>query len=65
MICRSFSLQEGMAERDSVTAMDFLDDGTPICLAVHIDRAAGSALFDFVRISFIIYVVCWIMDQGV
>jgi 5-oxoprolinase (ATP-hydrolysing) len=44
---RSFSLQEGMKEKDSVTAEDFLDDGTPIKLTVHIDRAEGSALFDF------------------
>jgi 5-oxoprolinase (ATP-hydrolysing) len=45
---RSFSLQEGMEEQDSVFAQDFLDDGTPIALTVHIDRATGSAVFDFV-----------------
>jgi len=36
-----------MAERDTVRAEDFLDDGTPIALAVHIDRCAGTAVFDF------------------
>jgi N-methylhydantoinase B/oxoprolinase/acetone carboxylase alpha subunit len=36
-----------MAERDTVRAEDFLDDGTPIALAVHIDRRAGTAVFDF------------------
>ena len=36
-----------MKEKDSVTAEDFLDDGTPIRLTVHIDRVLGSAIFDF------------------
>lgn len=31
----------------TVTAEDFMDDGTPIRLAVTIDRASRSALFDF------------------
>ena len=44
---RSFSRQEGMAEIDTVNAEDFLDDGTPIVLSVRIDRAQGSACFDF------------------
>lgn len=44
---RSFSLQEGMGERDSFTSEDFLDDGTLIKLTVHIDRVMGSAIFDF------------------
>jgi 5-oxoprolinase (ATP-hydrolysing) len=44
---RAFSLQEGMQEQDSVSAIDYLDDGTPIALTVHVDRAAGSAVFDF------------------
>lgn len=30
-----------------VTARDAMDDGTPICLSVTIDRRDGSALFDF------------------
>ena len=44
---RVFSINEGMAEVDSITAEDFLDDGTLIKLTVQIDRVAGSALFDF------------------
>jgi 5-oxoprolinase (ATP-hydrolysing) len=44
---RVFSVNEGMAEVDSITAEDFLDDGTLIKLTVQIDRVAGSALFDF------------------
>jgi 5-oxoprolinase (ATP-hydrolysing) len=44
---RAFSLQEGMQEQDSVSAIDYLDDGTPIALTVHIDRSKGSAVFDF------------------
>ena len=44
---RSFSLQEGMKEVDTVTAEDFLDDGTPIVLNITINRKLGTALFDF------------------
>lgn len=44
---RSFSLKEGMKEKDFVTAEDHLDDGTLIKLTVHIDRVEGAALFDF------------------
>jgi 5-oxoprolinase (ATP-hydrolysing) len=44
---KSFSLREGLAEVDTVHAIDYLDDGTPIQLAVTIDRRAGSAIFDF------------------
>jgi 5-oxoprolinase (ATP-hydrolysing) len=36
-----------MSDTDQVTATDFLDCGTPIRLAVSIDREAGSAVFDF------------------
>jgi len=36
-----------MQEVDTVSAEDFLDDGTPIRLAVTIDRKHGSAVFDF------------------
>jgi len=44
---RRFSVQEGMAEVGVVRAEDFLDDGSPIRLAVTIDRAQGTAVFDF------------------
>ena len=30
-----------------IRAQDFMDDGTPICLTLTIDRKAGSAIFDF------------------
>ena len=30
-----------------MSAEDFMDDGTPICLTITIDRRDGSALFDF------------------
>ena len=35
------------AEVGTVAAEDTMDDGTPICLAVTIDRSDGSAVFDF------------------
>ena len=41
------SLSRGLAEVDTVTARDFLDDGSPIVLHLTIDRRDGSALFDF------------------
>ncbi|CAM9540519.1 unnamed protein product [Chrysoparadoxa australica] len=43
----SFSEAQGLKEVDSVTACDFLDDGTPINLRVTIDRGSRSAVFDF------------------
>jgi 5-oxoprolinase (ATP-hydrolysing) len=42
-----FSLSQELPEVGTVGAEDFLDDGTPICLEVTIDRARGSAVFDF------------------
>lgn len=44
---KEFSLKENMKEIDTVTAEDFLDDGTPIKLAITINRNDGSAIFDF------------------
>lgn len=41
------SRQKDMAEKDTITAEDFLDDGSPIRLALTIDRTDGSAIFDF------------------
>jgi 5-oxoprolinase (ATP-hydrolysing) len=38
---------KGMAEQDTICAKDHLDDGSPIALALTIDRNNGSALFDF------------------
>ena len=41
------SVALGMAEKDSVTATEYLDDGSPIVLTLTIDRKDGSAVFDF------------------
>ncbi|KAG5187249.1 Hydantoinase B/oxoprolinase-domain-containing protein [Tribonema minus] len=43
----AFSLSQGLPEVGTVTAEDFLDDGTRIALAVTIDRKTCSATFDF------------------
>ncbi|WP_321492934.1 hydantoinase B/oxoprolinase family protein [uncultured Desulfobacter sp.] len=44
---RELSITKGMAERDTIHARDYLDDGSPITLALTIDRKDGSAVFDF------------------
>jgi 5-oxoprolinase (ATP-hydrolysing) len=45
---RAFSEERGLeAECGSVSAVDHLDDGTPICLKISINREEGSAVFDF------------------
>lgn len=44
---REFSLRQVLPEVGTVTAADIMDDGSPICLAVTIDRRDGSAVFDF------------------
>mmetsp|Transcript_14115 Transcript_14115/g.30617 ORF Transcript_14115/g.30617 Transcript_14115/m.30617 type:complete len:1326 (+) Transcript_14115:84-4061(+) len=44
---REFSLHQGLPEVGTVHARDMMDDGTPICLAVTVDRRDGSAVFDF------------------
>lgn len=44
------NLFKKMASKFNVTelsATDFMDDGTPICLTISIDATAGSATFDF------------------
>lgn len=41
------SRTQGFAEIDSVTATEYLDDGSPIVLKLSIDRSGGSAVFDF------------------
>ena len=40
-------MEQGLKEIDTVWAEEQMDDGTPIRLAVTIDRKAGSALLDF------------------
>lgn len=44
---KELSSKKGMKEVDSVTAVDYLDDGSPIVLNLTIDRRDGSAVFDF------------------
>lgn len=44
---KELSASKGMAGRDTIYAKDYLDDGSPIALALTIDRKDGSALFDF------------------
>jgi 5-oxoprolinase (ATP-hydrolysing) len=41
------SEREGLKKVDSLSAQDFLDDGSPIVLKITIDRRDGSAVFDF------------------
>ena len=43
----TFSTRQNLPVIGTVTAEDFMDDGTPICLAVTIDRTQGSAVFNF------------------
>ncbi len=45
-LCK-FSRNQGLKERDTVTATEYLDDGSPIVLALTIDRSDGSGVFDF------------------
>ena len=42
-----FSKDQGLKEIDTVSAEEHMDDGTPIRLAVTINRKEGSALLDF------------------
>lgn len=42
-----FSLRKGMGEIGQVHAEDQMDDGTPICLTLSIDRTTRTAEFDF------------------
>jgi 5-oxoprolinase (ATP-hydrolysing) len=44
---KDLSLDKGLAEKDTVHAEDYLDDGSPIALALTIDRRDSSACFDF------------------
>jgi 5-oxoprolinase (ATP-hydrolysing) len=44
---RELSDVRGLPEQGRLEAVDFLDDGSPIALAITIDRRDGSAIFDF------------------
>ena len=41
------SLAKGLRETDTLRATDYLDDGTPISVAITIDRTARNITFDF------------------
>jgi 5-oxoprolinase (ATP-hydrolysing) len=43
----ALSRGKGLAPHDTVRAVDYLDDGSPIALQLTIDRNDGSAVFDF------------------
>lgn len=43
----SFSLSKGLPEIGTVSATDYMDDGTPICLSITIDRNKKTAILDF------------------
>ncbi len=42
-----FSVANHLPPVGTVSAQDFMDDGTPICLQITIDRETKSAIFDF------------------
>jgi 5-oxoprolinase (ATP-hydrolysing) len=44
---KELSKSKGMQAVDTVEAVDYLDDGSPIALALTIDRRDGSAVLDF------------------
>ena len=44
---KRISKDRGLAQKDTIRAEDFLDNGSPIRLALTIDRKSGTAVFDF------------------
>jgi len=44
---KALSRKKGLQKKDSLQAVDYLDDGSPIALKITIDRRDGSAVFDF------------------
>jgi 5-oxoprolinase (ATP-hydrolysing) len=47
LMLQELSALKGLPEVGTIQAIDYLDDGSPICLALTIDRRDGSAYFDF------------------
>jgi 5-oxoprolinase (ATP-hydrolysing) len=43
----TLSRNSGLKKIDTIKAIDYLDDGSPIALSLTIDRSDGSAIFDF------------------
>lgn len=52
---RDLSLQHGLKEIDTLFAVDFMDNGARLQLALTIDRAEGGAKFDFTGTDLQIY----------
>ena len=46
-LLRRLSVDKGLNAVDTVRAVDYMDDGSPIVLNLTIDRHQGSAVFDF------------------
>jgi len=44
---RALSLEHKLKEVDSLSAVDYMDNGAAIALNITINRAEGSAVFDF------------------
>lgn len=57
-LLRDFSTSQGLKEVDTVCAEEHMDDGTPIRLAVTIDRTDGSALLDFEGMLCMLCMLC-------
>ncbi|MDG2196864.1 MAG: hydantoinase B/oxoprolinase family protein [SAR324 cluster bacterium] len=47
LMLQQLSVGKNLPEVGTIHAVDYLDDGSPICLALTIDRHDGSACFDF------------------
>jgi len=47
LMLQQLSVGKNLPEVGTIYAVDYLDDGSPICLALTIDRRDGSACFDF------------------
>ena len=66
-LLRDFNKDQGLKEVDTVWAEEQMDDGTPIRLAVTIDRKAGSALLDFEGALCVLCTLClksWLGSAG-
>jgi len=60
-LLRDFCKDQGLKEIDTVSAEEHMDDGTPIRLAVTIDRKEGSALLDFEGVRIMPHTPCMLM----
>ena len=63
-LLRDFSTSQGLKEVDTVSAEEHMDDGTPIRLAVTIDRKDGSALLDFEGMLCMLCMLCCLRQSA-